>query len=43
MGEVLETIILLSLNNFLLYDHPRQFQKQFELTLFSSLPISLLS
>lgn len=43
MGDVLESIILLSLNNFLLYDCPRQFQKQFVPTLFSSLPTSLLS
>jgi hypothetical protein len=43
MGDVLESIVLLSLNNSYCMIIPRQFQKQFVPTLFSSLPISLLS
>jgi hypothetical protein len=43
MGDVLESIILLSLNNSYYMIIPKQSQKQFIPTLFSSLPISVLS
>jgi hypothetical protein len=43
MGDVLEFTILLSLNNFLLYDCPEKIPKTIHTILFSSPPISLLS